>query len=412
MRQADIQRNTQETRIRVRIDLDGSGRGQFRSGVPFLDHMLDQIARHGMIDIEVEAEGKPLVFKRDGDVVHVALPEGAGDFVEIDFSYGLKYHDAFDGVMMNGLTFLWPYFCENVYPCKSDPTDGLKFKLELMETFDGVAVYPETIPADAPAYQLAWAIGDYERIDRGATSAGTKVEVWHLAANKDAAELGTAKIKDYFQWLETNLGKYLFGSKVASVEAGWGPGGYGGMEHHPYWHVGTLSMADATVHAHEAAHGWYGDGIRIACWGDFVLSEGTVSYLTARIIEDVDGAAAGTKIWADYQDSLKSAQDSAMIKTAWHPECDPDLDLLAGYFSSIPYMKGAFFFRALERAIGREPLDAALKAMYAEYGGQSAHFADLLDIVKKEADFDPLPCAMAWLTSKELPDIEASCAEF
>ena len=57
MRQADIQRNTQETRIRVRIDLDGSGRGQFRSGVPFLDHMLDQIARHGMIDIEVEAEG-------------------------------------------------------------------------------------------------------------------------------------------------------------------------------------------------------------------------------------------------------------------------------------------------------------------------------------------------------------------
>jgi len=57
MRQADIQRNTQETRIRVRIDLDGSGRGQFRSGVPFLDHMLDQIARHGMVDIEVEAEG-------------------------------------------------------------------------------------------------------------------------------------------------------------------------------------------------------------------------------------------------------------------------------------------------------------------------------------------------------------------
>ncbi|HEY5763550.1 MAG TPA: imidazoleglycerol-phosphate dehydratase HisB [Rhodocyclaceae bacterium] len=57
MRQADIQRNTQETRIRVRIDLDGSGRGQFKTGVPFLDHMLDQIARHGMIDLEVEAEG-------------------------------------------------------------------------------------------------------------------------------------------------------------------------------------------------------------------------------------------------------------------------------------------------------------------------------------------------------------------
>jgi len=57
MRQADIQRNTLETQIRVRVDLDGSGRGSFATGVPFLDHMLDQIARHGMIDLEVEAKG-------------------------------------------------------------------------------------------------------------------------------------------------------------------------------------------------------------------------------------------------------------------------------------------------------------------------------------------------------------------
>jgi imidazoleglycerol-phosphate dehydratase len=57
MRQAEITRNTLETRIKVRLDLDGSGQGKFASGVPFLDHMLDQIARHGMIDLEVEAQG-------------------------------------------------------------------------------------------------------------------------------------------------------------------------------------------------------------------------------------------------------------------------------------------------------------------------------------------------------------------
>ncbi|MBL8414608.1 MAG: imidazoleglycerol-phosphate dehydratase HisB [Propionivibrio sp.] len=57
MRQAEITRNTLETRIKVRLDLDGSGQGTFASGVPFLDHMLDQIARHGMIDLEVEAQG-------------------------------------------------------------------------------------------------------------------------------------------------------------------------------------------------------------------------------------------------------------------------------------------------------------------------------------------------------------------
>ena len=56
-RSAEIVRNTAETRIRVRIDLDGTGQRRLESGVPFLDHMLDQIARHGAIDLEVTARG-------------------------------------------------------------------------------------------------------------------------------------------------------------------------------------------------------------------------------------------------------------------------------------------------------------------------------------------------------------------
>ena len=57
MRTAEVERNTKETRIRVRVDLDGTGRARLASGVPFLDHMLDQVARHGMIDLEIEAKG-------------------------------------------------------------------------------------------------------------------------------------------------------------------------------------------------------------------------------------------------------------------------------------------------------------------------------------------------------------------
>ena len=57
MRTADVTRNTSETKIRVSINLDGTGRKNLNSGVPFLDHMLDQIARHGMIDLEVHCEG-------------------------------------------------------------------------------------------------------------------------------------------------------------------------------------------------------------------------------------------------------------------------------------------------------------------------------------------------------------------
>lgn len=56
-RTAEVERSTLETRIRVRLDLDGSGRSSFRTGVPFLEHMLDQVARHGLIDIEIEADG-------------------------------------------------------------------------------------------------------------------------------------------------------------------------------------------------------------------------------------------------------------------------------------------------------------------------------------------------------------------
>lgn len=56
-RTAQVTRNTNETQIRVAINLDGTGQQKLNTGVPFLDHMLDQIARHGLIDLEIEAVG-------------------------------------------------------------------------------------------------------------------------------------------------------------------------------------------------------------------------------------------------------------------------------------------------------------------------------------------------------------------
>lgn len=54
---AEVSRNTAETRIRVRINLDGTGQAKLHTGIGFFDHMLDQIARHGLIDLDIDCEG-------------------------------------------------------------------------------------------------------------------------------------------------------------------------------------------------------------------------------------------------------------------------------------------------------------------------------------------------------------------
>ena len=56
-RRACVKRETRETRIEIAVDLDGSGRAEIRTGVPFLEHMLEQVARHGLVDLKVDAAG-------------------------------------------------------------------------------------------------------------------------------------------------------------------------------------------------------------------------------------------------------------------------------------------------------------------------------------------------------------------
>jgi len=84
MRTAEITRNTNETRIRVAINLDGTGKQTVATGVPFLDHMLDQIARHGLIDLDIQAEGDLHIDDHHtvedvGITLGMAIAQAAGD---------------------------------------------------------------------------------------------------------------------------------------------------------------------------------------------------------------------------------------------------------------------------------------------------------------------------------------------
>src|SRR3954465_6044953 len=125
---AQVDRNTAETKIRVRVDLDGAGRTRLATGIPFLAHMLDQVGRHGMLDLDVEAQGDlhidahhtvedvgiaigQAVAKAIGDKkgvrryghAYVPLDEALSRVV-IDFSGrpGLEFHVPFKRAMIGG----------------------------------------------------------------------------------------------------------------------------------------------------------------------------------------------------------------------------------------------------------------------------------------------------------------------
>ncbi|MGD8235908.1 MAG: imidazoleglycerol-phosphate dehydratase HisB [Chromatiales bacterium] len=94
-RTAQVERNTLETQISVSVDLDGSGKSAFNTGVPFLEHMLDQVARHGLIDIDIKASGDTHIDDHHtvediGITLGQAFAKAAGDKKGI-YRYGHAY---------------------------------------------------------------------------------------------------------------------------------------------------------------------------------------------------------------------------------------------------------------------------------------------------------------------------------
>jgi len=314
--------------------------------------------------------------------------------------YTFDQHMNADGLLPGGSTVLWPYYCGNLFPCHSKPADGTTFTLAL----DGVpatktAIYPETIDADAPSYMLAWAVGSYTKKELGTTAAGTKVSTAWLPGGETAALAGTKHLVQAFDWYEQNLGPYSFGHDVASVSVVWGEGMYGGMEHHPYWHVAKDAMNDEVTHVHEAAHGWFGDGVRLRCWEDFVLSEGTVSYLAARVLGKVAGAAKEASVWAEYKTDLDDAIAEGGAP-AWPQGCG-QIDILRDkLFTNLPYMQGAFFYKDVAAQIGADKLDTIISDFYKANRGKAAGMQQMIEAIKAASGFDPTPIAEARLRKR------------
>ena len=329
----------------------------------------------------------------------------SNDNVEISIDYTFTSHDQFDGYSsLMGASFIWPYFCGNLFPCNPSPAEGLTFSLQVTGVpTDQVAVYPQEIPAQAPPYILGMAIGDYVYETLGTTRQNTEVGVWYLTGHRDVAMAGTAGLTEAFQWFEETLGPYVFGDRVGSVEANWSDTMSGGMEHHPYWHISSDAMNVGVYHVHESAHGWFGNGVRIQCWEDFVLSEGTTTYLTARAIEATQGELAGQAVWSAYQTMIEAAMTLGDT-VAWPQTCNT-IDILTDpLWSDVPYVKGAFFLRDVELEVGRDSIDAALSRFYGEYVGEAASMADLISVIEDETGFDTTELVNEWLLTLGAPE--------
>lgn len=357
----------------------------------------------------VEGPAGSLAFRvtqdpRVGRRLEVTPPTVGSGPVTLEIRYRFGIHRRFDGFLSTGLTFLWPYHCGNLFPCDPDPGDGFRFRLSVAGVADDdVLVAPEEIPEDGPPYMPAFAVGHYTWRPLGTTEAGTEVGVWVLPGIEQRSVIAAADLAAVFDWYESTYGPYLFGDRVASVIVDWPGIGFGGMEHHPFWHIARRSAGDRVTHAHEAAHGWFGNGVRLRCWEDFVLSEGLATYLAARALEAVRGADEGEEIWLRYRRQL--AEEVAEEDTeAWPTTCN-EIDILQHpIWSLIPYLKGAFFLRAVEEEVGRPALDGALAVFYRQHAGEAATMAELLATIRRETGFDPGALAESWLRGPGIPE--------
>jgi aminopeptidase N len=155
------------------------------------------------------------------------------------------------------------------------------------------------------------------------------------------------------------------------------------MEHHPYSHIARLDFGTEEVHAHEAAHGWYGDAVRFACWEDFVLSEGTVTYMAARAMEEVGGPDRWSYYVDDFLTPICEGQDVDAVVLP--DQTCGELDILESKLWSLaPYMKGACFYEEVADALGPDRVDEVLGSFYQDHMEGAARMADMIDAL--EAD--------------------------
>ena len=329
--------------------LDGKADGQSSAGIRATALDVSHTGKRAIATIELERDGNVALEAGGLEILAVSDERGARQHRIVDgelrvssvrgplvIEYTFSEHDDFDGLLAGGSTLVWPEHCGNLFPCHSRSADSTTFELAVSD-----------LPAGTTAVHPR-AIGD---------------------------ELG-------------------------SVAVDWGGDFAGGMEHVPYAHLTEAAMAEDYAHVHEAVHGWYGNAVRLRCWEDLVLSEGTTSYLTARVLGKVAGAAREAELWATYQTDLDDAIATAHAghhPPAWPEGCNVHRVREDNLHTNLPYKQGAFFYKEVAEQVGADVLDGVLARFYQRFKHQPAGMQDMIDAIEAETGFDPAPLVAARL---------------
>ena len=257
-----------------------------------------------------------------------------------------------------------------------------------------MAVYPADDPGEAPAYQIAWAIDAYTELDLGTTTAGTQVSCGTAPASEAAATTGTQHLVAAFDWFEKTLGPYRFGNHVGSVSVAWPRGAFGGMEHHPFWHVASgrdrrrgderprsRARLVRRRHPHRVLgglravrrHGQLSRGARARCRRAGRRREGVAGYTT------------------------ELARRSAATDQVWPQSCGAIDIIKDNLFTHAPYMRGAFFYKGVADKLGADSARPRARDVSTGARRRRGTMQDMLDTIKTVTGYDATACAQTWL---------------
>ena len=370
--------------INTELDLDlqsGAGVAQLEVDEPGWVQLRLRAA-----GIQATAEGRRRPMRQDGEMLAVRV----GSSRRVTIRYQLQLPEATSWSSLS-----WPDTCGDWFPCQPEVGRASRFTVRVRPPENRRSpLEAYAVESPVPAYAIGLAVGDYRHAELGTTASGTRVQIWWLPETEARLRRGTRHLVALQDWLERSLGPLPYGSVAGSIAVDWAEDGYAAVEHAPLAHVDVDSLERELTHAHEAAHAWFGNGVRIACWEDLVLSEGLATYLSVRAVEAVHGAKRGVEEWA----RLEGERANRLVaRDLWSEGCTVSDGRRV--IERAVYVRGALAMRAIEERVGRPALDEVLRIFVADKRGQAARFRELLDAVAAATGHDVVPIAQSWLMS-------------